>query len=74
MEEDKITFNKILKDAGLNKKSFSELTGLHYGSIANWGGKGKPVPPWVQSWIDNYSKARVLESVEDVICKNKRRG
>lgn len=71
MEEDKIIFNEMLKRAGLNKRKFAELTGLSYGSVTNWGGKDKPVPSWVPSWIDNYIKARVLESVESVICKGK---
>ena len=69
MEEDKIAFNKLLESAGLSKKRFAALARLSYGSVANWGGRDKSVPPWVRSWIDNYRKARVLESVEDVICK-----
>jgi hypothetical protein len=68
MEEDKVVFNKLLGSAGLNKKEFAELTGLHYGSVANWGGKDKPVPSWVASWIEYYIKAKTLDSVRGVIC------
>lgn len=73
MNQDKIAFNDLLQSAGLNKKQFSKLTGVAYGTVANWGAEGKPVPSWVASWIDNYLKARVLESVEDVICKGNRK-
>jgi len=61
-------FNRLLKLVGLNKKAFAEKTGLAYSTVANWGGKDKPVPPWVPSWLENYRKAATLESVKGVIC------
>lgn len=73
MEEDKAVFNKLLKNSGLNKKEFSELTGLHYGSVANWGGKDKPVPSWVESWLNMYIENKECKALkqllEDTVCK-----
>jgi len=73
MEEDKVVFNNLLRSAGLNKKVFSELTGLHYGSVANWGGRDKPMPPWVESWltlyIDNQECKALKKLLKDTVCK-----
>ena len=68
MFSEKKGFNAWLKIAGLTKKEFAQKTGLAYSTVANWGSKDKPVPPWVVSWILNYRKAKTLDSVKDVIC------
>lgn len=69
MAMNKQTFNVWLKIAGLTKKEFAQKTGLGYSTVANWGSKDKPVPPWVMSWLINYKKAQTLDNVKDVICK-----
>ena len=64
---DKITFDKLLKKAGLNKKEFAFILGLKPQSVHSWG-TTKDIPYWVESWLNNYIKAKTLDNVKDVIC------
>ena len=63
---DRKTFNEKLKKAGLTKKDFSFKVGVSYGSVNNWG-SSKDIPYWVESWIENYIRAKDLDAVVDVV-------
>ena len=73
MNEEKKQFNKLLHDAGLNKKRFAELTGVAYGTIANWGSENKPIPSWVESWLTLYIETKecgeLKALIKNVVCK-----
>ena len=65
----KTEFNGLLKRAGLTKKEFAEKVRLSYSAVTGWGsGKDRPIPSWVASWLENFIKAKTLDSVKDVIC------
>lgn len=55
-------FDKKLDDLKLSRKDFADLTGLAYSSVSNWHDEKKPVPSWVGSWLENYQKARDLDT------------
>ena len=56
----------LLKIAGLSKKVLAEKTNLAYSTVNNWG-SSQNIPHWVESWLENYIKARCFEKiVEDV--------
>lgn len=55
-------FEELLKNANINKKEFSELADLSYQTVMNWNNTNN-VPKWVKSWIENYCKAKDLESI-----------
>jgi hypothetical protein len=61
-------FTQILKNLKLSKKDFATLTGVPYQTIMNWKDK---TPVWVDSWLDNYSKAelgnKVIEAVKPFV-------
>lgn len=59
-------FLKKLIEAELNKKSFSALTGLAYSTVANWSTTNN-VPYWVSSWLENYIKAKTLDTVVEAV-------
>ena len=65
---DRDEFNSLLKKAGLTKKKFATIVGLKYGAVANWGYREKKIPAWVKPFLENYIKAKTLDSVKDVIC------
>ncbi len=73
MNEDKKQFNRLLHDAGLNKKRFAELTGVAYGTITNWGSEDKPIPSWVASWLALYMEAKACRElkalIKNVVCR-----
>ena len=56
-------FNEKLKAAGLRKKDFAQKTNLPYGSITNWGQETRPIPKWVESWLDLYIRNRAVEQI-----------
>lgn len=58
----KSEFLNKLDELNLSISDFASLTGLNAGSVYNWHDGKKPVPSWVGSWLENYSKARDLDS------------
>jgi len=66
-------FEKLLLEAKINKKTFSELVGLNYNSVINWN-KSDKIPSWVESWltlyIENNSSRKLKEILQaSGICK-----
>ncbi|AXX84531.1 hypothetical protein [Aliarcobacter skirrowii] len=55
-------FEQLLKKANLTKKEFSILVKMNYTSVTNWNGS-KNVPDWVESWLENYIKAKVADDI-----------
>ncbi|WP_169975317.1 MULTISPECIES: hypothetical protein [unclassified Campylobacter] len=58
----KSEFLNKLNVLNLSVADFANMTGLNAGSVYNWSDDKKPVPSWVGSWLDNYAKARDLDS------------
>ena len=69
---DKKSFDDILKKLNLTRQQFCEITGLAYSSVSNWNDKSKPVPSWVDSWLENYEKGKTLDELLDLIEKYKK--
>ncbi len=64
------TFKETLKKSGLTIKEFAKMCGLNPNSISgNWKREDK-VPQWVETWLNNYIKAKTLDNVKDVICSD----
>lgn len=59
-------FKELLTLAGLNKKGLSKKTNLTYGTVNNWG-SSQNIPHWVESWLENYIKARYFERIVEAI-------
>lgn len=53
-------FENKLNDLGLTKKEFANMVGAAYNGVVNWNTKGK-TPNWVDSWLENYEKSKVLQ-------------
>ncbi|UXC30530.1 hypothetical protein N3114_05790 [Aliarcobacter butzleri] len=68
---DNKVFVELLKKSSLNKKEFSEKTKLAYSTVANWSTTSN-VPDWVESWLENYIKAKladnIISAVEPFVC------
>lgn len=60
------TFEKKLEDSNINKTIFSELTSLPYQTLMNWK-RNDSVPVWVESWLENYNKAKVADDIMKAI-------
>ncbi|EAI4070125.1 XRE family transcriptional regulator [Campylobacter jejuni] len=63
---DRNEFNSLLKQANLTKKEFSQIIGMQYSSVNNWG-SSQDFPRWVKSWLQNYKKAKVLDEISKSI-------
>ena len=60
-------FKEMLKEASLSKKDFAEKSKVSYGTIGNWNDTDRPVPVWVQSWLENYIKAKDMDKVVEAV-------
>lgn len=60
-------FDNTLEKLGMSRQSFAEITKLSYGAVSNWHDEKKPVPGWVESWLDNYIKAKLGEDVINAV-------
>lgn len=64
MNNDK--FVELLKESKLNKKEFSDKTKLAYSTVANWSTTDN-VPDWVESWLQNYIKAKISDDIIEAV-------
>ncbi len=66
-------FDETLKKIGLSRQEFADMTELAYSTIGNWHDEKKPVPGWVESWLQNYIKSKladdIINAVEPFVCK-----
>ena len=60
-------FKDKLDKANLSKKQFSDITGISYGTIGNWHDENRPMPSWVDSWLDNYIKAKSYIDIKNKV-------
>lgn len=62
-------YKELLKLSRLSKKELAEKTNLAYSTVNNWG-SSQNIPHWVESWLENYIKAKFfdkfLEQIENV--------
>ena len=70
---DKDLFQNRLKELGINKQEFSDISKVPYSTVTNWGvmrdGKPLVIPNWVEPFLNYYEKAKKLEYVMSEICK-----
>lgn len=59
---DKKTFNAILKEVNLSQVQFAEILNIESTTINKWG-VSQNIPYWVESWLENYKKAKLGEDV-----------
>lgn len=55
-------FEQKLEQLGLSKKEFTTIVGMPYQTLMNWKQK-EQTPVWVDSWLENYAKAKALDNV-----------
>lgn len=65
MKKEELT--KILEGVSLSKKEFAEKCNISYNTVNNWNDETKPVPGWVSSWLENYIKAKTLDTVVEAV-------
>ena len=56
-------FELSIKELGISRKEFCEITGLTYSAVSKWHDDNRPVPTWVTSWLDNYKKSRKFDII-----------
>ena len=60
-------FTKRLETLGLSKKEFAEQATISYNTVNNWNNDTKPVPSWVDSWLENYNKAKNFKQIVEAV-------
>lgn len=59
-------FESALKRLDLSKADFAKMVGAVYNGVINWNVRGQ-TPKWVQSWLENYEKARKFDKIKELI-------
>lgn len=59
-------FKALLKTAELSRKELAEKTNLAQSTVNNWG-CSQNIPHWVESWLENYIKAKSFEKIAEVV-------
>lgn len=60
-------FENNIKALGISRKEFAIMCGMSYNTVVNWHDEKKPIPGWVESWLDNYKAKKDLEKVVDAV-------
>lgn len=61
-------YNEKLKNLGITKKELASMLGVAEQTVNNWGSTNK-VPYWIESWLDNYEKAKTYSDIKEKIFK-----
>ncbi len=59
-------FNLTLKQTGLSQKKFADILGIASQTVNSWG-TTQNIPYWVESWLDNYAKAKLADEVINAV-------
>lgn len=59
-------FENTLKRLDLSKADFAKMVGAVYNGVINWNVRGQ-TPKWVQSWLENYEKARKFDKIKELL-------
>lgn len=66
-----VDFKKLLKKAEMNKKDFSEIAKISYGTVNSWGVEGRAeVPEWVRPFLDNFIEVKKLNKIKNILDEN----
>ena len=60
-------FDNKLKEIKLSRQEFANATDLAYSTIGNWHDEKKPVPGWVDSWLENYIEKKKFETMKQTL-------
>ncbi|BAF73354.1 helix-turn-helix transcriptional regulator [Sulfurovum sp. NBC37-1] len=65
MNKEQLT--SMLKGIGLSKKDFAELANISYNTVNNWNDDNKPIPSWVESWLDLYIDNKECKELKQLL-------
>jgi len=59
-------YNNTLKKIGLTKKQLASILGVAEQTVNNWGSTNK-IPYWIETWLENYIKAKDMDKVVEAV-------
>jgi len=63
-------FKNKLKECKLTIKEFAKICGLNEKSISSkWKSKNE-TPKWVNAFLENYIKAKIIDDIKEKVCPN----
>jgi len=61
-------FKNKLKECKLTIKEFANMCGLNEKTIPiTWKSKNE-TPKWVDAFLDNYQKAKIIDDIKEKVC------
>ena len=65
-----IEFKELLKKAEMNKKEFSQIATISYGTVNSWGVEGRAeIPEWVRPFLNNFIEVKKLNKIREILEK-----
>ena len=61
-------FKKTLKKCDLTIKEFANMCGLNPDSISANLKKANETPKWVDAFLSNYQKAKIIDDIKEKVC------
>lgn len=58
--------DKLLKQAKFTKKEFAQTLGVAQQTVNCWG-TTQNIPYWVESWLQNYIKAKISDDIIETV-------
>ena len=71
LKMNKEKFSEELKKLNITKKEFADMCGISYMTVNNWNDENRPIPAWVDSWIQNYKFKNFYDVVKTEFDKQK---
>ncbi|MBE3021322.1 hypothetical protein [Campylobacter sp. 7477a] len=60
-------FTSKLKELGLSVVEFSDMVGLNPASVRSFNDEKRPIPQWIDSWIELYEKSKCYTELKEKI-------
>ena len=54
------------EQTGLSQKEFANILGIASQTVNSWG-TTQNIPYWVESWLENYIRAKTYKDIKDKI-------
>ena len=61
-------FKKKLKECNLTIKEFANICGLNPNSVSTTWKTNNETPKWVDAFLDNYQKAKIIDDIKEKVC------
>jgi hypothetical protein len=60
-------FDILLKECDITRKEFASYSGINYSTVTRWHDTERPIPVWVESWLENYKAKKYFDKIKSTL-------